>query len=248
MCSWSLFLKLKSCSHCLQMTLKQAFSCLICFRNRLNEKNWAEHSTHEWYWDEKCETDVVNDWFSVFDASSNEIVENAHARFRPKSCMMMKLDWFLNHANAKFRRHLSNKSSTFDSQYRSWCCICWRCFRKSITLLYRSNSKISHMSVESNIPISTEIDVDFEISMTFWWAFCSINSIFASHLIWHSVNLTSRCVCFWIFCSVSWTFFCLNSSIAKIFAFAYIWDCNLVNSIWSLISSTNEQSELWYDL
>ena len=126
MCSWNLFLKLKSASQCLQITCELVQWNWICSNRRLIDEKWAKHSTHEWYCDEKFEIEinVINDWFSVFDANSMKI-KNAHAKSLSKFCMMMKLDWLLNHAKAKLRRHLNNKSSTSDFRY--WCWICWRC-------------------------------------------------------------------------------------------------------------------------
>ena len=233
MCSWNLFLKLKFASQCLHVIFEQ-LTCLICSRSRVIDENWAKHSTHKWYWNEKCEThDEIND----FDVNSNEIIKNAYVRFLSKFCIMLKI-WSLNHANANSRKHLNNKSNTFCFRY--WCWVCWKCCKKFITLLYRSNFKISHISVESNISISTKIDVEFEISMTFCWTSCSINStrFFVSHLIWHSVNLISRCVCFWIFCSVDWAFFCswvfLTRSVLR-----------LTRSVFCSISLINSQENLW---
>ena len=239
-CSWNLFLKLKFCSQCLQVIFEQLI-CFVCFRSRIIDENWAKHSTHKWYCDENCETSETN----VFVVNSIKIIENAHAKSRSKFCMIMKI-WFLNHANAKFRKYLNNKSNTFCFRY--WCWICWKCCKKFIILLYKSNFRISHMKIESKISISTKIDVDFD-NWTFCWI-CSINSacFFVFHLIWHSINLISRCVCFWIFCSINWVFFCLKNSIVKIFAFVCIWDCNFVNSISNLIFSIIKQSKLWYDL
>ena len=173
MCSWSLFLKLKFASQCLQIIFKQLI-CFVCSRSRVIDENWAKHSTHEWYCDEDCETDETDD----FAVNSIEIVENAQIKSLSKSCMMMKFDWLLNHAKAKFRKHLSNRSSTFDFRYKFWFWICWKCCRKSIILLYKSKSRISHMRVESKISISTRIDVDFEIfCLTICLTFCLIASI-----------------------------------------------------------------------
>ena len=232
MCSWNLFLKLKFCSQCLQITFEQLI-CFVCSRSRVIDENWTKHSTHEWYWDGKFDVKIDN-----FAINSSEIIENAHARLRSKFCIVMKLDWLLNHANANLRKHLKSRTSTSDFWYKSWFWICWKCCKKSITLLYRSNFKISHMSVESNISISTKIDVDFEISMIFCWAFCSINSAFAFHLIWHSVNLISRCVCFWIFCSANWVFFCFWTFWARS-------ALRLTRSTFCSISLISSQKNLW---
>ena len=196
-CSWSLFLKLKFCSHCLQTTLKQAFFCLICFKSRLNEKNWAKHLTHERYWDEKYEIEI-ND----FAINSSEIVENAHVKSRSKFYMMMKI-WFLNHANANFRKHLSNKSNTFDFKY--WCWICWRCCKNLNTLLYKTNFKISMMRIESKISISTKIDDDFEtFCLIIYLTFCLIDSI---RFLTRTFTRISNSICFWTFFFFRfWTF------------------------------------------
>ena len=98
----------------------------ICFNKRFIDEKWTKHSTHEWYCDEEfeIEIDVIDDWFNVFDTNSMKI-ENAHAKSLSKFCMMMKFDWLLNYAKTEFRKHLNNKSSTFDFRY--WCWICWKC-------------------------------------------------------------------------------------------------------------------------
>ena len=110
--------------------------------------------------------------------------------------MMLKI-WFLNYANANFRRHLNNKSNTFDFRYKFWFWICWRCCKKLIILLYRSNFRISHMRVESKISISTKVDVDFEV---FCLIICLIFNLIDSirFLIRISTRI-SNSICFWAF-------------------------------------------------
>ena len=145
-CSWNLFLKLKSASQCLQIICEFVQWNWICFNRRFIDEKWTKHSTHEWYCDEEFKI-KIND----FAINSSEIIENAHVKSLSKFCMMLKI-WFLNHANAKSRTHLNNKSNTFCFKY--WCWICWKFCKKFIILLYRSNFKISHMRIESKISIS----------------------------------------------------------------------------------------------
>ena len=111
--------------------------------------------------------------------------------------MMMKI-WFLNYAKTEFRKHLNNKANTFDFRY--WCWLCWRskCCKKFVTWLYKSNFWISHMNVESNISISRNVDINFAISITFFWIrrwrkFCNRCLIFKI-----SIFAISKSVRFWI--------------------------------------------------
>ena len=178
MCSWNLLFDSKIFSHCLQTTFRQTI--WICCSKRVNDEKNAKHCAHEWYCDEKCETNEFDTKISNFEEKNfaKDFAKNATIKIFSHSFKLfltISLCSFslycLYQIIAKSRKHSSNKISKSDSRY--WCWHCRNCCTKLEISQNKLNSWISHRRVASKKSISATTKVSLTISTMIFEIFFS---------------------------------------------------------------------------